>query len=124
MTTNRLDKRWVEAGGSVDEIEHFEIIEQGYGRFLTLPRDWDSYLSTTPEFVKVNGVLMASFNLGQWLSSIFAAMLYVTPSATESNRFDACITAGDFPAPDTIEMAWTAITLDGVVGLSCSRWAA
>ena len=116
MTAIDLDKRWLEAGNSVDEVEHLEIIDQGFGRFLT----WA--FAVAPEFVKVNGVLMASFNLGQYLRTISAAMLWITPSATESNRFDACITEGLWPSPDSIEHSWSSLTLGEVAGLTHWDW--
>ena len=118
MTAIDLDKRWVAAGGSVDEIEYLEIIDQGFGRFLT----WA--FAVAPEFVNVNGVFTASFNLGQYLRTISAAMLWVTPSATESNRFDACITEGLWPSLDTMEFSWVAITLGQVAGLTHWDWRA
>lgn len=118
MSTTDLANRWLEAGGSVDEIDHFEIIEQGFGRFFT------SAFAVAPEFVNVNGVFMASFNLGQYLRTISAAMLWVTPSATEPNLFDACITAGLWPSLDTKEASWSAITLGHVAGLTRWDWRA
>ena len=106
------------ASFSSDEAEHFEIIEQGLGCFLT------SLAPVTPIFGNVNGVFWAEFRLGQWLRTIFGARLWVTAHATQPNLFDAYLTAGDLPERGKFELLWLAQTFDEVVGLTRCDWRA
>ena len=113
MTTMDLDQRWVDAGGSVDELEHLEIIDQGLARFLSV-----SVRRTSLWFGSVNGVFQAAFYLGDWNYQPIASFLCVTASANEPNLFDAALTRGSFPSIGKTECVFRGIAFDEVVGLA------